>query len=70
MKTAEEHKREALKCLDFAYNAMIQAQNYLAPVRGEGMADIYSEIADVYQDELRPLIGKLRKAKPTGLAEL
>ena len=70
MKTPEQHKQEALRSLEAAYAAMRHAQNELAPVQGEGMAEIYSKIGDVYADEISPLIDRLERAKPTGLSNI
>ena len=70
MKPEQKLKCDALLAMESAYDAMRRAQNILAPVQGVGMADIYSELADIYHDQILPLINKLERAKPTGVTKL
>lgn len=65
---ANERKTRALQALAYAHKALLNAQNHVTDIEGNGSAAIYDSIADVYQ-QVATLQQQLRRLQPTGLFE-
>lgn len=59
-------KNNALERMRRAHEALRGAQEDLTYVEGDGSAEAYSEIAELYQS-VETLMGKIHRIKPTGI---